>query len=290
MKNTNVSNDEKMNVTDALDMDELLHASLKPDWNPSDELNQKILREARRREQKKVTPIWKTARRAVATAAVILVCGTVGFGVAGGRLKYTVRFSDENVTYDSYDEVAEAEDDAGFTTYIPETLGEDYAFTDITVAPLADMDEDGNVIDKRMELRVAYEASDGEDLQVNISAEDETQKVFYVSGYEDENGEEDESGYTTTREVEGQTVTYYNDTFVYAPSDYELTEEEARRENEDTHFYVFYGGVDEVTYTTGQSVEFVIDGHSYVIQVVDSDITEDELYELAAEIIKGASQ
>jgi len=288
MKNSAYSD---VNVKDT-ELETILYASLKPEYEPTQELNEQILKRVKESRHKgnkrKKCIVQRIHWGAVAALACVLILSVGSVGVASGKLKYIVSSWDKEAQFTSYEDVERAESLAGFRAWIPEEFQNGYAFSSIKLLHMYDIDDDGVKSDRRENLYVTYQMQGEEstDVTLRISGEDETLKSVTVSGYAGDENPAEASGYTTTQTEAGIKMTYYNDTFLFAPKDYEPTEEESDREKTDPHYYIAYGRSDEPTLCTGQTVEFVISGQSYQLQTFDTSVTESELYDMAKEVIE----
>ena len=132
-------------------------------------------------------------------------------------------------------------------------------------------------------------------------AEDITQDVFmklYSSNITRENDEcpeislfiepvmesVDYSSFGESRDVLGTTVYYSRDTYKFVPADYELTEEDQKNMEQPNH-YISYGS-DKVEVQTCDNVIFEMDGKRYTLLGFDNDMTADEWYDMAGDLIQ----
>lgn len=78
---------------------------------------------------------------------------------------------------------------------------------------------------------------------------------------------------------------HYNyDEYLILPGDERPTEEELQRTETDNHFFISDGSDERYTsYVSG--IDFEIDGIAYVMIGFDIDMTADELFDMAEEII-----
>lgn len=89
-----------------------------------------------------------------------------------------------------------------------------------------------------------------------------------------------------SREVNGITLYYSYDEYLFLPaSDGEsATEEELKRQETDPHFNISYGS-DERETSFVSSVFFIMDGVTYDLMSFDTNMTSEEMLDMAEEII-----
>ena len=81
---------------------------------------------------------------------------------------------------------------------------------------------------------------------------------------------------------------YYNKVeYHLVPADYEATSEELERKENDPHYTISYGTVEERT-EISSDVCFEMDGIKYLLQTFDN-VSEDELYSMAEAIISSVN-
>lgn len=282
------------------DIDTLLHVSLKPDYTPSDDLNQRLQERIHngndtavlyhfhgsQRDKKKKSKAAFVRFKRVAAIACVLIFAFGSVGVAGGKIKYMVGL--KNLFRSSnYNEIERVVEQVGFEAHVPDCLSEDYVFDEICIEEVADEDDNGRLYDNRDVIRVFYKSKSGEpSISLEISGEDETLKYDTIpKEMKEENERRRNSGYTHSREIDGLEVEYFSDTFLFVPNDYEPTEEEESLDETDPNFYISYGGDQDPYYSHGQTIVFVLDGITYEMQVFDSWMSEDEFYEMGEQLI-----
>jgi hypothetical protein len=86
-----------------------------------------------------------------------------------------------------------------------------------------------------------------------------------------------------TRNCGDITLSYDIYTYKFVPADYELTEEDIANEAKD-NYYISYGS-DEVEITQSAGVTWTKDGISYNLAGMDLDLTGDEMFDMAEEIL-----
>ena len=97
------------------------------------------------------------------------------------------------------------------------------------------------------------------------------------------NEQVDPSNYTDTTDYNGITLNYSNDTYKFAPAEYELTQKD--EENmANGHYYVSYGS-QEVEIKNMQSVSWTDNGIDYTLIASDLDLSQYDMYAMAQAVI-----
>ena len=88
------------------------------------------------------------------------------------------------------------------------------------------------------------------------------------------------------REFNGVKLYYSRDEYLFLPvsGEDQVTEEERKREEEDPHFYISYGS-DEREIKHPSFVTFVMDDVMYCMLSFDTNMTSEEMLDMAEEII-----
>lgn len=230
--------------------------------NPSPELIYKI---KAGKENKRM----KFNRRKVAVAAAI-ACMAMGTTVyAAGHISSYISSSDvrnQNTDYSSTCEIAE---EKGISTAIPETLSSGYSFEYSNVGDLKGLDDDGNTVAAGEQFVVTY--AKPECPEISLFIEPVMEAVDY-------------SSFRESKDILGTTVYYSRDTYKFVPADYELTEED-QKNMEQPNYYISYGS-DKVEVQTCDNVIFEMDGKRYTLLGFDNDMTADEWYDMAGDLIQ----
>lgn len=147
---------------------------------------------------------------------------------SGGKYEYT-----------DFEQLEQAEKQAGFQVKAKENFANGYSFKSVGVQESKDMDENDNVLATYKELSFAYEKD---------------MERIYINTMRSENAHENDARIPDRRaklsEIE---VGYYVDTYKWVPTNYELTaEDKANMMRED--YFISYGAEEvsetEVCYAT----------------------------------------
>lgn len=218
-------------------------------------------------EKKEVFNMKKYKKAVVAVCAAVLMFTTGAF--AAGKIAYTTSSSSR------FDEVTEfpteewVEEEVGYLPKYVEALG-DYGFNSAVPANSKDVDEEGNVIATYKDMQFYYDAGEGNILALNTCP--------HNVRIED---------YTKFKEIEIEGVTAYYRSFVYKtfPDGYEVSDEDLARE-EAGELMIAYGGADmEIEERETHSILWDDDGIGYNIMSMGLEMTEEEMIEMAREVI-----
>lgn len=233
--------------------------------NPSPELIERI----KTGKEKKIMKMSK--RRMVIVAAVaVMMMGTTAFAASKYyNISSYVSWSDPRTNDTNYEATCEAAENAGITIAIPEELSNGYKFDSSNDGGMKGLDEEGNTVASGDMFTVTYAKADCPDISVIVSPSFE---------------EADYSDVTSTRDIAGVTVCYSKDTYKFVPVDYKLTEEDEKNLNS-PHYYIS-NGADEIEINTIENVYFWVDGKFYNILSTDNTISEEEWFDIAAELLK----
>ncbi|MGN1180364.1 MAG: hypothetical protein ACI4SD_04045 [Suilimivivens sp.] len=210
-----------------------------------------------------------SAKKAVILAAACcLLVGTVSVA-ASGKIAYLASgfyFKD----FESYKQLAQAEEKAGFSIKAVETFQNGYTFSGMDVSDTNAVDEEGNTIENYKEIGIRYKKAGADGLS-----------LYAMEAVHDH--EEDRRGADKTIGINGIEVKYYVDTYKWVPTDYEMTaEDEANMERGD--YFISYGA-DEVSENQVSYVIWVQAGIRYSIMNTRSATSSDVLFEMAKELI-----
>ena len=95
---------------------------------------------------------------------------------------------------------------------------------------------------------------------------------------------DDEGRATAVKEVDGVTLHFNYDEYLGLPVGEKATDEELMRDETDEHFFISSGSDVRETYYVS-SVDFELDGIKYILMGFDLEMTADELFGMAEEII-----
>lgn len=206
-------------------------------------------------------------RFAVPVMACILVLA-LGTGlIATGTV--TKMFGGSS-TIPAYTEVPTAEqlsEDLDFVPVVPATLGDGYTYEESVIGKEKGTDDNGNVLSKNKFLNSEYK--NGTD-QLNLYSSPQNDLVTL--------------GGVVIENYNGIDLHYLSYASKLVPADYELTAQD-KADKASGKYEFSYGDVDEVSITEVQQLLWIMNGVSYDILVVDSDLTQADLVAMAKEII-----
>lgn len=201
---------------------------------------------------------------AVALVAVVAVTGAVA---GNGIVAYTFgsSWSNEHMNYEETQ--AELTDGAK----LPESFANGFVFENAVHVYGGEKDEDGNVLREWTNIDAEYER-DGATLHLGTGEAYDDDTTVDISRFDD------------MREISDVTVQYSADDYKAVPADYEPTaEEQAAVEAGDLQ--IGYGA-SEVTVQQYQFLRWEQNGVYYTLSGFDLDMTADELFQMAQEIIE----
>lgn len=207
-------------------------------------------------------------KRIVLTAAAVCVLGSIT-AIAAGRVTSSVGGSSHKDEFNSYAQVESVEEKLGFDMKVPETFSNGYAFTSGVPGHEQGLDDDGNVVKETERLSVTYHKDGKADVYLEISGQ---------SVYDEETG-----NYDQTAQHGDSTLKYSCDQYRFVPENYEISEEEQKQIDEGK-LYVSYGS-SEVTNTECRSVLWKDDGVQYCMLSFDNDMTPEDFFQMAGEVI-----
>lgn len=231
------------------------------DLKPSPELHDRL----QIRQEVKIMKFTKKKAIIVGLVACMLV-GTTVF--ASGKIASYRSWSGPNDDIASYEDAVAMSKEVGCTLTIPEAFSNGYTYDSANTMGFQGLDENGNVVANGTELCARYVK--GSMPEINL---------FVNKSYDDE-GEI----YSVDSRVIGDTTVYLNETtYKFVPEDYELTKED--EENmKDPHFEISYGS-SEVEIQNNSGISFNKDGIHYNMFAWDAELSADEWYEMAEELI-----
>lgn len=251
-------------------IDELLHETLTA-VHPDDVFNQKIRNKIMAENAGKENKMRRTGvkKTFIIAAACCLLFSTVVIA-STGIIKYSVAHSTSG-EYTDYEDIAKAEDRAGIKIKAPENFSNGYTFKEAGVVESEDRGENDEVINKFKEIMVAY-TKEGED---KVAVYTMPEQHFMITS-------PDTADNSTT--IDGIEVYYYTDTYKWVRPDYELTDEDKRRQEEEG--LQISVGVSENYETQTCNCMWIQDGVGYDLLCTDSAIPADTMFEMAREIIQ----
>lgn len=211
----------------------------------------------------------KINRFVVASAALCVLITTGVF--ASGKITAYVTSLKPDTTYESYSDVAKAQKKMGISFNSVENFSNGYDFKDMSVSYVDKMDEDGNRVSdfKEFDAKYARAGSSNLSLLINEIQEESTSKVPKEQ-----------------KTIGDTTVSFYINHYKFVPGNYELTDEDKMNMERDD-YYISYGGeedtIEEKDYT---HANWQKDGLDYLLMSYDDEMSSDEFFEMAEEIIE----
>lgn len=238
------------------------YKSIIDDLQPSAELSEslKITQEAKKMK-------FNKKKAVIFIAAACMLCGTTVF--AAGKIASYRSWTNPRTAIDNYSEAVLKAEELGSKIIIPEKFTNGYRFDSANEDGREALDENGNVIGKCKDFSAFYVKENMPDIYMSI----------------DQILEEDEENYAIeSRMMEGYQVYFNQATYKFVPEDYELTEEDEKNMN-DPHYEISYGS-DQVEILNYSGISFVKDDKHYSMFSWDSNLTNDEWYAMAEELLE----
>ena len=234
--------------------------------NGKTEVNITYLSGHRKKERtmKKINKAWIVA--AAAAACILIPTGVFAAGKITGYAS-SVSFGH---SYDSYEELAEAQEKAGFTFDCVESFSNGYTFTKMNISATDKLDESLNRVGSFNEWWGYYEKEGCPEIEMIIH-EVLPEAEFDVNA-------------TEQREIDGITVFYNVDHYKFVPTDYEMTAEDEAN-SADPHYYISVES-DEVEESDIHFISWERDGIHYSLMCSDAIMSADEFFAMAEEMIQ----
>ena len=170
----------------------------------------------------------------------------------------------------SFEDLPKIEEKAGMDITAVEAFSNGYTFEYMEVSEAKTQDADGNDLRNFKGIDLTYTKEGCPDIYIGMDQAD-----MYGDPHDRD---------TAVREIDGITVHYNYDEYLNLPGDERPTEEELQRTETDNHFFISDGSDERYTsFVSG--IDFEINGIAYVMIGFDVEMTADELFEMAEEII-----
>ena len=204
----------------------------------------------------------------VAAAAAVLLCGSAVAtnSVISGRIG-------SGTNKPVYEEVVDSDTifrDFGFSTNLVESFSNGYSFEAAYKGDTSDVDSEGNKLNSFNDLTCSYKNGDEE---VSLTAE-----PAEYNSYDE---------YETAGEYNGIRLVYSEQMYKFVPGDYELTEQD--KADEASGKYIFSYGTDNIEVRNFKWLGWMQDGVAYALYGHDISLTEQELIDMAEEVIDNQS-
>ncbi len=215
---------------------------------------------------------WTLSKIAAAVVASLALTG--GVALAAGQIVST--YSGASIfdyKYD-HDDADLINSKAGIEAIMPDEFSTGFTFDKAAVLNVDGKDAEGNTVSSWPEINVVYVNPAKEKLSLNI------EDAAYSSGIDYETA-------TMIREIKGIQVVYNLDEYVFLPPSAEengLSQELQERLDNDPHFYVSIGSAEE-EHSFHSGVVFIKDDIYYHLFGMDTDLTAEDFFSMAADII-----
>lgn len=203
----------------------------------------------------------------IGVAAACLLVG--GGAFASG---HAVSFSNGISVWDnykSYDDMDKAQEKLGYPVDCVETFSNGYQFSEMSVDDVDAWDEDGNKAYTYKDMSIYYEKAGEPDM--------------YLTIHKPVEAIEREKTPDATRGCGDVTLYYDEYTYKFVPLSYELTEEDKANDERDD-YNISYGS-DEVEIKQSKGVTWKKDGIFYNLAGFDLNLSADEMFDMAEQII-----
>lgn len=251
-------------------INELLYETLTA-ARPEDTLNQRIRNRimaegAGKEDQMKRFSLKKT----IAAAAVFCLLFGTAVVASTGIIKYSVAHSTSG-EYTDYADLAKVEEKAGISIKAPESFTNGYSFKEAGVVESEDRGENDEVVNAFKEIMVAYKKNGEDDIAVYTTPE----RFFMIKNLEMADA-------ATT--ISGIDVYYFTTSYKWVRPDYELTDEDIRRQQEEGLEISI--GASENYETQVCNCMWIQDGIGYDMLCTSSAIPAETMFEMAEEMIR----
>lgn len=201
----------------------------------------------------------------VIAAVAVLALGTTVFAASGIISKW-YSSSSSDPEYKSLPTAQQVKKDIGYDAVLIGEFENGYAFKDGSIVNNDLADEDGNSVEKFKSVSFDYEKN-GDTV---IFSQDKFNSKIDMDG-------------NVIKTVDGTDIYYYSYTNKIVPADYKMTDEDKKAEADGE--LVFSSGSSDVQISEVQSVTWVKDNIQYQLMQMDGALSQDELVEMAEEVI-----
>ena len=236
-----------------------------------DEMESMISNLVKGEKKRKVVRKLSYKKLAVTIAACFMMLSVTAFaaGKATGIVGGGVLFSESK----DFGKLEKLEKKAGIDISALESFSNGYSFERMCVEKMHTVDENGNKIKDYKGIDIDYTKEDNPPINVSMSPSEM---------YSD-----DGTRYTQKRDINGITVRYNYDEYLFVPQGWTIVKESEDgyvKLEEEEHLFVSDGS-DDVGKNWVSSASFDMDGITYVIHGMDLDMTADDFFKMAEEII-----
>lgn len=200
---------------------------------------------------------------AIAAAAIFVLSAAV---FAAGKVVNHVSHSNAYADYKSMPTQEQCIKDIGYAPEMLDKFSNGYEFESATIVHNDLQDENNKSVEKYDSLSADYRRDNN--------------SVYYSA---DKKSSDTEEYGEIIGEING--ISVYCNSYMnkFVPPDYKMTEQDKKDEEEG--IYVFSYGSSEVEITKIQDVHWEKDGIDYQLMTMDGDLTEQELFDMAKELI-----
>ncbi len=214
----------------------------------------------------------KAGKAVIIAAACVMIFGVTA--AAAGIASVVVSHNRLGSRTDDFGKLSELEEKVGLNVTAVDSFSNGYIFDHMEIQDSTEQDENGNDLESYSGIDLQYVKEGSPEVWINMDP-----ARMYDESYEADKAQE-------TREVNGVKLYYSCDEYLFLPATEEdlATEEEHKREEEDPHFFISYGS-DERETSFVSSVFFIMDGVTYDLMSFDTNMTSEEMLDMAEEII-----
>ena len=214
----------------------------------------------------------KAGKAVIIAAACVMIFGVTA--AAAGIASVVVSHNRLGSRTDDFGKLSELEEKVGLNVTAVDSFSNGYIFDHMEIQDSTEQDENGNDLESYSGIDLQYVKEGSPEVWINMDP-----ARMYDESYEADKAQE-------TREVNGITLYYSYDEYLFlSASDGEsATEEELKRQETDPHFNISYGS-DERETSFVSSVFFIMDGVTYDLMSFDTNMTSEEMLDMAEEII-----
>ncbi len=220
----------------------------------------------------------KTGKIVAIAAACVMIFGitVAASGIAKGVVSHN-RLSSRT---GNFEKLADYEEETGLDVKAVETFANGYAFDCLEINDSTVQDGDFNDLESYSGIGIQYKKKDCPSLSVYMDPARMSDESF------------DKMNAQENREINGITLYYSKNEYLLLPVTKDnpdpATEEERNRAENDPHFFISYGSPERETRYIS-SVHFYMNDVSYDIISSDTEMTGEEMMDMAEEIISADS-
>lgn len=238
-----------------------VYKSMVDDLQPSSELVDKLRINEEARFMK-----FNKKKIAVVAAVACMAFGTTVF--AAGHIASYRSWSNPHNEIRNYSDAVTKADELGSGLTIPESFDNGYTFDSANTMGTQGLDADGKVMVNGTDFNICYVKNGMPDINMFIN------QIY----------EQSDESYAIESKMIGDVEVFLNQaTYKFVPEGYEFTEED-NKNIDDPHYEISYGS-DQVEVKKYNGISFAKDGKYYSMFAWDSDMTVEDWYEMAEELL-----